>query len=270
MLELYYLIKAMSTTLESEHQPAPVAPAEAPNPVLENIPPIVQEAGRFLGHNAVLRVLLDERYITPESPLDPGNYETARDSGLLDAFYFDPKTGQDAIVHILSGDTWTDSETGAQRVSGFHHETSTLSADTGANLERVAKREEEGKAKGKFDRYPYEPYRTYVDVEGYRRDSPNTMFPSEYDGLAVLQTIKKAWDTRDSANYKDASSPDNVMVDVDAPLLDGETTFPVRLILDRKTEKIISAMPLVKKQLMDLSDQDIQGHLGLEDNQPSQ
>lgn len=51
------------------------------------------------------------------------DYEYAKDSGLVDMFYFNPETGRDGLLHVLSGDMQK-GPNGAVVVEGFHHEPS--------------------------------------------------------------------------------------------------------------------------------------------------
>ncbi|HTE21473.1 MAG TPA: EndoU domain-containing protein [Candidatus Limnocylindria bacterium] len=225
-------------------------------------------AARTLGRNAVLRALLDEPYATDASPEHPGNdipgnYETAVKTGLLDAFYYDLETGQDAILHILAGDTWEDPKTGARQVGGYHHEPSALLPTTSVDTERMARK---GGGSGRLAHHPFGTYKNYVVVDGFRKKQLNTMFPSEYDAFAVLQTIKLARDNRDTSQDKEANNPKYVYNDVEMPLLDGRTTVNVRLVMDGESRQIITAMPLgAGRGLEGQTPEDIQRHLGLED-----
>lgn len=75
------------------------------------------------------------------------------------------------------------------------------------------------------------------------------MFPKEYDPLMVMQAIRIARDTRDSERDKVNDGAKVIVTEGRVPLIDGETPMRVRLILDRDTEKVITAAPIVRPGL---------------------
>lgn len=231
----------------TESLPSTVAqpPAEVPavrRPIIEA--PIISPEER----GDVLRHVLDDLGT-------PGSYEyaTSKESGhLLDAFEYNPETGKDAVLHILSGNVVRFPDTGATVTEGFHHEASALVPDTYVDHERVARH----KNRRPFRQNPFEPYQTEVKIHGmekgeFVRDdegeiefvgSRSTMFPKEYDALAVLVTVKRARDEYLRMHGK-LEGDEPVVADTRVKLLDGESTMGVRLILDPKTGKIIAALP---------------------------
>lgn len=202
------------------------------------------------------------------------DYEFAKDSGLLDKFYLDPKAGQDALLHILTGDIETN-DTGGIIPGGFHHEPSARDGLTYVERDHIEHRR---KADARdYIEVPYNPYAAQIVIEGFRktrhtkdgitgeltpRPVNNGMFPKEYDALTVMQAIWQALETRDTS--KDRQSGKYIITEGRAMLLDGETTMKLRLCLDEETGKVISAFPTsLTKSKMRLTNEDKQKHLGL-------
>ena len=219
------------------------------------------------------RLFMEHRDVVLHDLLDT-DYEFARDSGLLDKFYLDPKTKQDALLHILTGDIET-SDTGGIIPGGFHHEPSARDGLTYVERDHI---EHRSKADARdFIEVPYNPYAAQIIIEGFRKTrhtkdgitgelTPhpvnNGMFPREYDALTVMQTISQALETRDTT--KDKQSGKYIITEGRATLLDGETTMKLRLCLDEETGKVISAFPAsLTKSKMRLSAEEKQKHLGL-------
>ncbi len=202
------------------------------------------------------------------------NYEYAKDSGLFDHFYFNPVTGRDGIRHTLEGDMRV-AENGSVQVAGFHHEPSSRRADTFVDYEEVAKKK--ARTLRNYRRYPFEPYRTNVVIHGYAKSileksedgtshvvsAKSSMFPAEYDALAVLQAARIAKETRNTS--QDAPGDKSTIVTEGfAPMLDGKSQMQIRLILDADTEQILTAFPMTRREAeMELSPESINQHLGL-------
>ncbi len=251
-------------------------------PALADLRHPAVQAMRALHHSDVLRDLLDPVTDIDGKRYGYGNYEHAVEDGLLDAFYYDPETGDDAIVHILQGDIRQ--RNGAQEIAGFHHEASSRSDDTHAETDLGAVRSNK---RAEFIRRPFEPYSVnQVAIRGFAKvvlsrdkvtgkvtqeNSKSSMFPEEYDALSVLKTIHSAreealgWaaDNPDEEVFKDGR--DNTLVGIGyATMLDGKTMLPIRLILDKKTQKIKTAIPMTKRGgRMNLTSGQINRHLGL-------
>lgn len=222
----------------------------------------------------LVRALLDPPTEVDGQSYHYSNYEFARESGLLDTFYYNPETGEDALVHILAGDVKT-SPSGAVEVAGFHHESSAVHPETYVDLKPL-----EGKNRQDlrdFQRYPFEPYNTHVVIEGYPKGSvfkkaedgsisrtQSSMFPQEYDALTVLQSIRLAKDKRDTS--QDRPGPDNTIIaEGDAPMLDGESAMRIKLILDANTKQVVAAFPRPKRKgIMHMQPGDVERHLGIE------
>lgn len=217
------------------------------------------------------------------------DYEFAHQSGLIDMFYFNPDTGADGIAHILGGEGRI-SESGALVYEGFHHEPSgnmiwPTNPETGEPLTRVDRTHLESAnahMRREFSEEPFEPYRARVDINGRRKmslrpdrktgeitlaETNNGMYPKEYDALAVLQAVRFAVETRDATadeTIQDASIPLIVNKSATAPMLDGENTFKVRLVLEADTHKVINAIPVPKARgVMRLDPNEVSEHLGL-------
>jgi hypothetical protein len=72
------------------------------------------------------------------------------------------------------------------------------------------------------------------------------MYPKEYDGLAVLQGVRIAYDTRDRAQDKVSEQNGLIVATGSVPMVDNVTPMNIRMLLDPGSEKIISAFPLAK------------------------
>lgn len=226
----------------------------------------------------VLQSLLDGSY---GDGIDRGNYEYAMTSGLIDLFAYDPISGKDGLLHTLAGEVLV-GENGAQITEGFHHEPS---ADYGVSPPGMTRVDREhlqflnAKDRSEFKSQPFNPYKAKSFIQGVRklatRIDPETgekdafeaktqMFPKEYDALAVMQTVKIAYDNRDES--ADSITANGKIVNTGfAPMLDGETLMKVQLILDPVTKKILTAYPIVKVSgFMRLADASIQACLGLQ------
>jgi hypothetical protein len=226
---------------------------------------------------AQLRRLLDDPY-GPEYGY--GNYEYALESGLVDLFYYDQESGEDGLVHVLSG-VVRHGPNGAMAPEGFHHEPSAPYGSTEPDKTKVDRTHLEGLRSDKrrfYQEYPFEPYMAHVDIGGARKvsaqvddktgqtiivETKNNMFPKEYDALAVLQAIRLAWENQDEASKKVQPNGKVVVIGY-APMIDGESLMKIRLVLDPVTHKIKSAYPTVKLSgVMRLSEQAVDEALGL-------
>ncbi len=197
------------------------------------------------------------------------DYSHAVDSGLVDMFYFDPKTGEDAIPHILGGSLKT-SRSGAAVPVGLHHAPSiaqfwpSLAHSDGSEVEDTYAHNHEGRDEW----FPLEPYPAEEVVIGgikkmgfrtcpetkQRRILPatNTMFPRGYDSYAVLQSIRLAYTNRDQSLDYLAVLPHprkgemgRIRAVGSVPLADGKTQMRVKIVSDFETETIVTAMPLL-------------------------
>lgn len=244
--------------------------------------PAVEGLKRVLREEA-LQELLDPAALPVTGPPDPNyhptsfpNYEYARDSGLLDQFYYDPATGDDGIMHTLVGDTRLDLETGAKEVAGFHHEPS--ASDRSTYVDRSGISQKPDKHKVQYNELPFEPYRAEVVVKGYAKQvfqknkegkieavkAGSSMFPREYDVLAVLQAARIARDTRDRS-LDTPGRNGTVIATGEVPMLDGAASMKLRLILSKDNERVMTAFPLVPRRpgSMNLTQEEITRHLGL-------
>lgn len=205
------------------------------------------------------------------------DYDFARDSGLIDVFYFDPETGQDGLLHTLSGNIRVGSE--EERVpEGFHHEPSGVALGKG-EVDRTHLAGKSPSDKRRFAEFPYEPYSARVRVDGKDkvslttdsktgkpvvRKATNGMYPKEYDALAVMQTVKRARDERDKAADVRKVNPNGreVMYNEGAvTMLDDKTPMRIRLVMEPDTDKVITAYPVFKPGAMKLSREAVRHYL---------
>ncbi|HET9098462.1 MAG TPA: hypothetical protein VFN51_02490 [Candidatus Saccharimonadales bacterium] len=200
------------------------------------------------------------------------NYESAINLGLVDMFYYDPKTGYDGLVHTLSGELLKGDE-GAQvpaNPQGFHHEPSgTFGPEEAPSfVDREHLKSKTSKQKSNYTERPYEPYQAKVSIAGLKKmtletnpttnetelaEVRNNMFPKEYDALTVLQAIRIAKQGRDKS--KDTLAENGKLVNEGyAPMIDAKSVMKIRLVMDPVDEKIIVAYPKVKfRGIMKLS-----------------
>jgi len=201
------------------------------------------------------------------------DYGFAHESGLTEMFYQDPETGYDGLLHTLTGDVMV-GETGTIIPGGFHHEPS--ARDSLTYIDRSHLETKSGKDSRIYKETPFNEFAAQIVVEGFKkttatkdgitgertvRNANNGMFPNEYDALAVMQTIKQAVEHRDTS--KDHQEGKTIVTEGVAPMLDGKNTMRLRLCLDQKTGKVVSAYPIVRTGRMRLSSEETKQHLGL-------
>lgn len=188
------------------------------------------------------------------------DYEFARDSGLIDAFYVNPETGADGLLHMLSGSVTT-GPNGAQIPGGFHHEPSAINKDTFVDHNYLQALN--SNSRRNYRQFPYEQYeapsvvinglqkltlRTTEDGEKQLVPSHSNMFPKEYDALTIIRTTVRARDTRDTSKDKLDTGINRIVSEGSAVMLDGKTRMKMRLILEADSQKIITAFPLRNKR----------------------
>lgn len=220
----------------------------------------------------------------------PYDYEYALDSGLIDLFDHNPQTGVDGLLHTLAGSIDTGAG-GSKIASGFHHEESgriwgQVLDDQGARrwLTRVDRdhlEQANSATRRQYRERLAEPYLAHVVVKGQAKVSiskdPETqkvtlepvkssMYPKEYDALAVMQAVRIAYENRNPT--EDQISVDHAGNKVlvgqgTVPLIDGKTPMPIRLIINPNNMKVITAVPLTggTKALMGLRETDLQHHI---------
>lgn len=216
------------------------------------------------------------------------DYEFAHDSGLINLFYYNPDSGEDGLMHILGGEYYLSSD-GTRTMRGFHHEPSADAAwiydAEGNRTEQPTTYVDRTHLIGRNSRYregfrerPYSPYHARVVIDGEMKktvkhdqetgeerlvDTNNGMFPKEYDALAVMQAIRQAYETRDMKAGRMDERNKVIVSEGLAPMLDGEHTMKIRLVLDADSGKIVSAYPIVRSGGMKLTRTDIKEHLGV-------
>lgn len=216
------------------------------------------------------------------------DYEFAHESGLLNMFYYNPDSGEDGLMHVLGGEQIETAE-GVRIVRGFHHEPSGETAwvyDSHGNMleksdtkvDRTHLMGANSRRRREFLQLPHEPYLARVVIGGLKKITPtidrqtgestlvdtnNSMFPKEYDALTVLRTVAQATKNRDKSQDKLSKNSEVITTVGTAKMLDGETNMRIKLVLDAKTGKVISAYPIVKPKAMNLSRQEVKKQLGL-------
>lgn len=199
------------------------------------------------------------------------DYESAVQDGLIDMFYYDPDTGEDALLHTLTGDVKyaPDNEPYSR---GFHHEPSaallgrTIVSEHGVHPATFVDRSHVGLGKSgrknRYREYPLEPYAGQVVVGGLKKralgkdedGSPawlparNSMYPKEYDAYMILKMIRQAYDSRDQGAEKvTVNNHGEKIIDTTGVtlLMDGESQLPIRMILDADSGKIKTAHPII-------------------------
>jgi hypothetical protein len=222
--------------------------------------------------------------------LFPYDHEYVRDSGLLDIFYCDKSKGLNGLLHTLVGVTISDGY-GGVKVEGFHHGPSAEALapispwernryGDAVPMTRVTTQEEipnpDAAQSKKYQHNRFEPENARVKVAGYDkvtldtdpvtgertliRPVKNSMYPSDYNTLAVLLTIKAAYDGRDESADKVSRSAglgDVLVNDAQVQLIDGKSTMKIRLVMDPTTKKIHTAIPVVKP-VMNLSEDGVE------------
>lgn len=215
------------------------------------------------------------------------DYDYAIESGLLDIFARDSETGDDGALHILTGIS-KETPNGGEVVEGFHH---APSAELVTNEGEIQKTYVTGpvmgsvtaKKRNQYVRYPFGPHNKHVVINGKPKLSidsngeeglsfaRNGMYPDEYDPMAVLQTVKYAYDSRDpEADIRSERQGEVRFVNEStAPLIDGlnddgtpKTPLRIRLVMD-EDHKIISAIPISRPNILKLTKGEIDEHLGL-------
>ncbi len=233
-----------------------------------------------LEREAALRRLLDPPVMDAHGRVHTfGNFEYARDSGLIDMFAYDPDKNIDGLMHILVGDV-VQEPSGRVRVEGFHinHDADYVRQkySSGENTEHLLGAS--SKHRRRYVERPFEPRKAQVTIGGHSKFEINTnehgkpvatavdnaMFPHEYDALAAMQAIRIARDGRDRSRDKHI---DGVIVnESSAPMIDGVTQMPMVVVM-AEDEKVITAYPRAKESgYMKLTDTAIDYALGLRDN----
>ncbi len=221
------------------------------------------------------------------------DYDYANQIGLIDMFQYDPATGEDGLMHTLTGLVVT-GEDEARVAMGFHHEPSArLLWETGwqypdqtvplapTRVDRSHLEDANARTRAEFKELPFEPYKARVTIDNVRKlgtglpdadgvrpvvESKTLMYPKEYDPMAVLQTIRIAYGGRDASTeqpLQDHYGRPVIVSEGTAPMLDGVTPMRIRFVLDPQTNKIITAIPLTKPGALKLSPDAIKQHLGL-------
>lgn len=218
------------------------------------------------------------RILPPEIPRDTAikallatDYDYAKDNGLIDMFYVNPDTGQDGLMHVFLGNV-TETAEGAKIIEGFHHEPAPRLVsrqpitEIGSYVDRTHLIDANHDKRVIYKEHPYLPYTGKVFVRGARKlkafdtlakasidntpiklddiDVKNGMFPKEYDPLTVMKLIKQAVSERDKTEDKvSPRNPDVITNTSHTPLIVGNVKYPIRLVLDKATEKVITAFP---------------------------
>ncbi len=195
-------------------------------------------------------------------PLDVD--DAAKEGGILDSFVFDPETGEDGALHILTGNTKT-TRRGAVITGGFHHAPSAWAAwpnvaDEHGNVAPSTRTTKE------YGWRPFEPYNAEVMLNGSEKkvlvrdnvtgqarvvESSSSMFPKEYDAYMVLKGVHEAAKGRNRQHDRVEYSGGRAVISNTGKmrLVDGSKRMNVQLVLDKATGKIITAYPLIPKKI---------------------
>lgn len=243
---------------------------------------IQDEWDQLLDQQSRMAELQARREAVMHNLLIPSDFLFAERTGLMNQFYIDPVTGEDGLLHMLSGSEATGPD-GSIVYGGYHLE----SASQDSNLTRVNTNHPEvnsRKHRNRFVRFPFEPYQAHTIIGGYEKStlhldlntgeysvvpSKSQMFPEQYDALAVIRSVIQARDNRNRFNDKivpGTMNPNTYSIVNDEAttiMLDGKTPMKIRLILDASTQKIISAYPLANRvsEMMKLTPEEVQRHL---------
>lgn len=195
------------------------------------------------------------------------DYEEAVES-LIGRFWYDPETGEDAIVHILSGNIRV--VNGVPFPGGFHH------VPSAELMWPFVKDEESGEVvcttrvvdtNGRENLYPAEPFFAQVVIGGTKKmltkrpkksggvtrvvPAENTIFPMAYDAYAVLKAIVIALDNRDCSRdelrvvrHHSGEEQARAVYWGRVPMIDGESEMTIKIVTDLLSDKIITAMPI--------------------------
>lgn len=181
------------------------------------------------------------------------DYELGR---ALDERFFHrcPRTGRDALLHILGGEVVSNT-----LVGGFHHEPSApaIWGDTEHDAPPTHVMLTDAGEHPATDLS--QPYAAQVVIAGIRKTSlrrngrgkttlvpaANTMFPLDHTPIDVVRSVLTAYKNRDTSGEQLHLHPRagaRVETYGTAPLHDG-TFMGVKMILDFETDKIITAVP---------------------------
>lgn len=210
----------------------------------------------------------------------PYDYDYAVESGLINIFNYDEQSGTDGLLHTLVGER----RSGPLGImgQGFHHEESgvLLSPRTITSSGEVSASTwvDESHLNGanrrhskKYDQSPGDYYSARVVIQNLKKENlvkdpatgkvvtkpiNNGMYPKEYDAMAVLQTIRMAYESRDKSKdtLKSSAQMRNVLVNqTEVVLLDGKSKITIRLVMDADSQKIQTAIPVVNGPVMKLT-----------------
>jgi len=253
----------MSETLTHAPESAPQDPSLLP----ESMPSVPQITPEQIAENTAHR----ESVVKDLLGMD---YDYAKESGLVDMFYYDPVTGEDGFMHTFGGNL-RNTPNGMVEPLGYHHEPSgeaiwpkTIHPETGETQPTTRVHREHlaslnNRERARFKEHPLEPYRAQVVIGGLTKYAPfrengettyaparSSMFPKEYDALPVMQSIRAAMSDPERTvepSVNDEGVPVTV-VQGNAKLLDGKTDMPVRMVLDAQNGKIRTAIPIIKNR----------------------
>lgn len=193
--------------------------------------------------------------------IDPWDLEQVTDEGMLDRFFVDDISGYDALLHIFCGET--SEKDGTVRSFGFHLESTAPSKFTKALT--VPERKLTKASKPRLQKRDFEPYnvpvviqtyekgsRNKVKISGGKRIDTNTMFGRAYDAFSIIRTLVDAVDNRNPADDISITERNAVRPGLsskcfiyDMPILGVSETAPIKIVLEAKSDKIISASPIL-------------------------
>lgn len=192
--------------------------------------------------------------------------EYLKSNGSLDLFYYDDT--YDGLMHTLIGDDsgGFHSESAAQ-ILGLNHP----SVKNKTMVDRWHLSHKNTKERRDYRERPFEPFGARVVIDGILKTKykpsedgthlpiTNSMYPSEYDPTAVVQTVAIAYKNIDPEQDIVSVTPNGTKIILNdsgwVPMLDGSSRMRVYMMLDSQTRKVMSAYPeTVRKGYMNLSD----------------
>jgi len=186
------------------------------------------------------------RYLGPD-------YKIAKESGLIDMFYYNPEEGRDGLMHTLVGEFIHGPNGSVEEVAGAHHRASFRDPNTYVDFSHITN----AKQRNRYAELQWQPWKSRSVIKSYPKqvirmgeDNKPTvelkdsgMFPDEYDPLAVMQAISIARGPGRDKSQDKILDDGTILAIGQAPLLDGERSMSIRMFLMPGTEQVISAFP---------------------------
>ncbi len=193
--------------------------------------------------------------------IEPWDQEDLQRRQDLDMFMVDPETGYDALLHIFCGETTIIND--YRTVSGFHLASTAPDASTRTIF--LDRNKLTPTSASRLERHDFEPYKAPVEIQGVAkrnanglkirnnvRIATNPMFGRAYDAYSIIRTLTDAVRNRDRSEDVESEKAsvrkgnEAIYFVYDMPILGSEETAPVKIVLDKRTEQIITAAPRLR------------------------